>query len=46
MGLRQTERFLPRSCLEAAKMAVMSNNTKEEDLLDSGFVKRLDWALA
>ena len=45
MGLRQTERFLPRSCLEAAKMAVMSN-TKEEDLLDRGFVKRLDWALA
>ena len=45
MGLRQTECFLPCCCLEAAKMAVMSN-TKEEDLLDRGFVKRLDWALA
>ena len=45
MGLRQTERFLPRCCLEAAKTAAMSN-TKEEDLLDRGFVNRLDWALA
>ena len=47
MGLRQTERFLPRLLFGSRENGGDEQHyTKEEDLLDRGFVKRLDWAFA